>query len=212
MSSFLIIDDFFADPAAVREKALKAKYQRFPGEFPGWRSSRSWIAPEVHSLLKKNAILHRDGKIHCTGAKFQFNGKQHKGRRFIHTDLDYRYLGLVFLSEPVPGREFPGTSFYQHKQTGVDRVDPHNEKWAQSLSGKGNLFQLTLNAEKDRYQFNRWSEAVTLQAKFNRLLFFPAYHYHVNASAWGTTPANGRLVYSFYMDQKLPRAPLIKIK
>jgi hypothetical protein len=198
---FLVLDNFFEDPFAVREKALAKPFTNETGHFPGARSVNEFHFRELHELcLNAGTLLSKSGALKIHSPCFQFMGKGQR-KSYIHSDPMAGYAGIVFLGEK-PGT-YPGTSFFRHKQTGLDSFKSEDKEWIRQTFPNTAAFKSAEDLlDWDRFNTKKWKKVITLDAAFNRLILFPAELLHQNASAWGTNPRNGRLTYNFWLGPK----------
>jgi hypothetical protein len=200
---FLTLDNFFEHPLAVREKALSKPFTNKTGHFPGARSVQEFHFPELKNFCRKaSSLLTAKGEMKILSPCFQFLGKGQR-KSYIHADPLAGYAGIVFLGEK--SGTYPGTSFFRHKQTGLDCFKSANKEWIRKTFPNRAAFRSAENLlDRDRFNTSKWTRILTLDAAFNRLILFPAELLHQNASAWGTNPKNGRLTYNFWLAAKHP--------
>jgi hypothetical protein len=198
---FFVLDNFFKEPFAVREKALAKPFTKKTGHFPGARSVHEFRFPELRALCSNaSALLAEQGALKIESACFQFMGMGQR-KSYIHSDPMAGYAGIVFLANKAD--TYPGTSFFRHNQTGLDSFKSESKKWIRQTFPDMAAFKRTRDLlDRDRFNPNKWTKVITLDATFNRLILFPAHLLHKNASAWGTNPRNGRLTYNFWLSTK----------
>jgi len=198
---FLVLDNFFKDPFAVRETALAKPFTNKTGHFPGARSMKEFRFPELHELcLNASPLLAKNGELKIQSACFQFMGKGQR-KSYIHSDPVAGYAGIVFLADT--SKTYPGTSFFRHNQTGLDSFKSEDKEWIRQSFPSMAAFKRTEDLlDRDRFDAKKWTKLTTLEARFNRLILFPAELLHKNASSWGTNPRNGRLTYNFWLGIK----------
>jgi hypothetical protein len=198
---FLVLDNFFDDPFAVREKALSKPFTNKTGHFPGARSVNEFRFRELHELcLNASPLLAKSGALKIQSACFQFMGKGQR-KSYIHSDPVAGYAGIVFLANKRA--TYPGTSFFRHKQTGLDAFKSENRDWIRTTFPTMADFQAAEDLlDRERFDTKKWTKVTTLDAVFNRLILFPAELLHKNASAFGTNPRNGRLTYNFWLGER----------
>lgn len=199
--NFLVLDNFFKEPFVVREKALAKKFTNKTGYFPGARSVNEFRYPELREFCRNaSPLLAERGELKILSACFQFLGKGQR-KSYIHADPMAGYAGIVFLADK--SGTYPGTSFFRHKQTGLDCFKSENKEWIRQTFPNRKAFKSAEDLlDRDRFNTKKWTRVVTLDAAFNRLILFPAELLHQNASAWGTSPRNGRLTYNFWLGAK----------
>lgn len=198
---FLTLDNFFKDPFSVREKALAKPFTKKTGHFPGARSVNEFHFPELRDFCRKvSPLLANQGKLKIQSPCFQFLGKGQR-KSYIHSDPMAGYAGIVFLGEKAG--TYPGTSFFRHKETGLDSFKSEDKEWIRKTFPTRKSFRSAEDLlDRDRFNTKKWTRVSTLNAAFNRLILFPAELLHQNASAWGTNPRNGRLTYNFWLEKK----------
>lgn len=196
---FLVLDGFFKDPIAVREKALAKPFTNKTGHFPGARSVNEFRFLELREFCRNAGPLLADGgSLKAQSPCFQFLGKGQR-KSYIHADPRAGYAGIVFLGEKTG--TYPGTSFFRHNQTGLDCFKSENQEWIQQTFPNRAAFRNARDLlDRDRFKKEKWTRVTMLDAAFNRLILFPAELLHQNASAWGTNPRNGRLTFNFWLD------------
>lgn len=201
---FLILDNFFENPFAIRETALAKPFTNKTGYFPGARSVNQFRFPELHELcLNAGPLLANGGDLKIQYACFQFMGKGQR-KSYIHSDPVAGYAGIVFLGEK--SGTYPGTNFFRHKQTGLDSFKSEDKEWIKQTFPSRKAYRSAEDLlDRDRFNTKKWVKVTTLEAAFNRLILFPAELLHQNASAWGTNPKNGRLTYNFWLGVKRTR-------
>jgi len=185
----------------VREEALAKPFTKKTGHFPGARSVNEFRFPELREFCRNaSPLLSAQGALKIQSPCFQFLGKGQR-KSYIHSDPMAGYAGIVFLGEK--NGTYPGTSFFRHKQTGLDSFKSEDKKWIRQTFPTMAAFRSAENLlDRDRFNNTKWTKVTTLDAAFNRLILFPAELLHQNASAWGTSPRNGRLTYNFWLGTK----------
>ncbi len=200
--NFLVLDNFFRDPIAVRERALSKPFTNKTGHFPGTRSVNEFRFLELREFCRNaSPLLAERGELKIQSACFQFLGKGQR-KPYIHADPMAGYAGIVFLGHKAGS--YPGTSFFRHKETGLDCFKSENKEWIRETFPNRAAFRNARDIlDRDRFFTpKKWTKVATLDAAFNRLILFPAEQLHQNASAWGTNPRNGRLTYNFWLGAK----------
>jgi hypothetical protein len=198
---FLVLDNFFKEPFVVREKALAKPFTNKTGHFPGARSVHEFRFLELREFCRKaSPLLAERGDLKIQSPCFQFLGKGQR-KSYIHSDPMAGYAGIVFLGEKAG--TYPGTSFFRHKQTGLDCFKSEDKEWIRKKFPNRKAFKSAEDLlDRDRFNTKKWTRVLTLDAAFNRLILFPAELLHQNASAWGTNPKNGRLTYNFWLSAR----------
>jgi hypothetical protein len=94
------------------------------------------------------------------------------------------WAAVLYLNKGHDGE--PGTRFYRHRPTGLDRL------------GRG----IVVDGPppfRDRFDADKWDVTLTVPMQYNRLVLYNAKLFHRNASAWGTNVHDARLVQSFFI-------------
>lgn len=181
-SDLIVIDDFLADPVAVRQFALS---QEFPvkGNYPGGRT-KSFACTEhkqaLEKLVGRRIIYWPDG---FNGAfQYAYDEKATGGRKsWIHRDST-DYSAIIYLTPNAPLES--GTLFYRHKATGAELETPEN---------KGQL-------DSDSNRHDAWEVSDRVGNKFNRLVIFNGRRSHMSGPYFGDSMENCRLFLLFFFD------------
>ena len=190
--SFVVVDDFYPDPHAVRRAALQLDYPETVGvrTFPG-RTSAGRIEPPQFDLLASQLVgeriegRRRPGAFHC---HFRLTQAGETGRYHAHVDPSgLAWVGVVYLS--LPEHCQGGTLFFRHKALGLDRT-PH-EQAALTRLGVGSIAELLARDGPDPAA---WEETMRLAMRFNRAIFYRPWLWHSAGPAFGDAPENARLI------------------
>lgn len=195
-----VIDDFLAEPDAVRAAALSLSYPPASGKhyFPGRNSERRLRLDgldEDVSRLVGSSLRPTEGSAHghCRLAL-----ADDAGRGGVHVDPNH-WSGVLFLSEP-PETGASGTDFFRHLPSGTVRapvnkdelalfgVDSFSEMWSKVITPQ------TLDESK-------WERTRRVEARFNRLVMFRPWMWHNAGPGFGDSLETGRLVYLLFYDE-----------
>lgn len=196
LPAFLMVDDFLANPDAVRAAALGLGYDPATkkGNFPGLLSDRALAIPGVEDAVGR--LIGRPVKpaAGTTHNHCRLTLKGDRGRSGVHVDPCF-YSGILYLSRPEDARG--GTDFYRHRRTGLDRV-PQTE--AQLLAaGYADINQLIEEVVNgDTLKPAKWEPSFTAPMRYNRLILFSPWLFHNSAAGFGDRPENGRLVHLMF--------------
>lgn len=193
----IVIDDIFKDPDKIRAQALKASYSDENKHYPGMRSRLVRIDELNDQMDAIKETLRRSG-MNVDPAPFQTKGVfQYLGansrKLYIHVDLDIQCTGLVYLSNHK--KDYPGTSFFAHKESGLERLD--SVSVFRDLKPGLTMDSAIKMLRRDRFDLSRWKKTLHVPGKYNRLLVFQTNHFHIAEKAWGKTPKDARLTYNF---------------
>ncbi len=196
-TSFVIVDDFLENAAALRDAALKLTYPDLQGAFPGRNSLEriniAGLAEEASRLvgepLKPVSPLESHAKCRLTLAG-------DKGRARVHVDHSH-WSGILFLSRPEDCRG--GTEFFRHRATGTDRA-PDTLEAVRALGFDSYEAMHREIIEKDSVDDSAWDMIMQVPMRFNRLVLLRPWLWHTAGPAFGDRPENGRLVYLMFFD------------
>ena len=194
--SFVMIDDFVADPHELRRQALALGYDPAlkDGNYPGLTSTRALPIPGLDDYVSRAIgakVVPAPGTLH---GHCRLTLKNDRGLSGVHIDPAF-YSGILYLSLPEHCRG--GTDFFRHRRTGLDRV-PTTER-AINMAGYAEvntLIEEVVNADTTRPP--RWERSFTAPMRFNRLILFSPWMFHNAAPGFGDRPENGRLAYLMF--------------
>ncbi|MEK8053283.1 DUF6445 family protein [Ideonella sp. DXS22W] len=175
----LVIDDVYADPMAVRERALAGRFDNSTAYYPGLHAAldeteRAALLPPLVQLL---AVL---GSARCTPADIatDFSIVTTPASEMLalqkHPHVDGTPLaGVCYLN---PDYEV-GTSFFRHRPTGLAfvRDEAEGEAYHRWLDAHGDATQPSSYAVADDHT---WEHLHTTQGRFNRLVMYPGTAFH----------------------------------
>ncbi len=194
--SFTMIDDFVADPHELRRQALALGYEQKDrgANYPGIVSERALPIKGLDDYVSRlvgTRVVGAPGTLH---GHCRLTLKGDRGKSGVHIDPAF-YSGILYLSLPEHCRG--GTDFYRHRRTGLDRVPATREGVAAAGYGDVNgLVEDVVN--RDTMVPSRWEKSFTAPMRCNRLILFSPWMFHNSAAGFGTTPADGRLVYLMF--------------
>ncbi|MEL7110116.1 MAG: DUF6445 family protein [Pseudomonadota bacterium] len=197
LPSLMVIDDFLDNPLAAREQALKLGYptgtQR--GNYAGTTSERPLKISQVSESVSKRVnyrLKGADGTLHMH-TRLTLRGD--KGRTGVHIDPCY-YSGILYLSLPEHCKG--GTDFYEHRKTKLDRVPNRPADLMAAGYPSVNAFVEGV-VNKDTFRAERWTRAMRIPARFNRLILFSPWMFHNAGPGFGTSLQDGRLVCLLFL-------------
>ena len=177
----VIVDDFYQDPASVRDFALSQEFN-VTGNFPSARteSFSTDSAKETIQRLVKN----HGGEI--TYWPEDYNGSYQYttqyDRSWIHADAETTWAGLVYLTPNAPLSA--GTGIFRHKETGLTEAPEDSE--------------VLDNIYKDSQDYTKWEMTDRIANVYNRLVMYRGYQFHQSLDYFGTDKFNGRLFQTFF--------------
>lgn len=202
--SLIIVDDFFNDPQAVRDRALSCDYPEAEGPltFPGRNSSTTFLPTGLDHVM---STLAAEALVGCprpeiSHGKFRITREGDPSRYLVHVDPSYlSWVGVIYLSLPEHCRG--GTAFYRHRALNSDRTPSQAVLQAQGFSSIAALLQ------QDAQEPDRWEHIMTVPMRFNRLLFYRPWMWHSAADAFGQSKTDARLVYLLFFEAASSAAP-----
>lgn len=178
-----IVDDFYADPHAVREFALQQEFESNLDYYKGNRTKEQFIIPGTKEAFEKiiGKKITKWTETHGMCGRFQYCTAE--------DDLVYHcdgqtLAGMVYLTPDAPLS--CGTSLYAHKRTGL-----RNENDFKDI----NVFGETGFFDKTKFEL-----VDTAGNVFNRLVLFDAKCIHSANEYFGTNITNSRLFHLFFFD------------
>lgn len=177
-----IVDDFYADPHAVREFALNQEFEPNLDYYKGSRTKGQFIVPGTKEAFEK--IMGRQitnwTETHGMCGRFQYCTAE--DALVYHCD-GQTFAGMVYLTPDAPFS--CGTSLFAHKKTGLRNENDF---------GEVNVFE---GGFYDRTKFELVDTAGNV---FNRLVIFDAKCIHSANEYFGTNITNSRLFHLFFFD------------
>jgi glycosyltransferase involved in cell wall biosynthesis len=177
-----IVDDFYADPYAVRKFALEQEFEENLDYYKGNRSKNQYIVPGTKEAFEKiiGKKITNWTETHGMCGRFQYCTAQ--------DDLVYHcdgqtLAGMVYLTPDAPVS--CGTSLFAHKKTGLRNENDF---------GDVNVF------EGGFYDKSKFELVDTAGNVFNRLVLFDAKCIHSANDYFGTNITNSRLFHLFFFD------------
>jgi|LauGreSuBDMM15SN_2_FD.fasta_scaffold00193_8 hypothetical protein len=179
--SYIVVDNFYEDPYAIRRLALTQNYEFHPDYHKGKRTEQVFrldgLKENFESILNHKII---NWEKYPVNACFQYciGGDQ----LVYHVDIQ-QYAGIIFLTPDAPPQA--GTSFFRSKYTKKNKV---------AKQGDDIVFK---NGYLDPTEF----ELVDVVGNvFNRLVLFDAHMIHAASTYFGNRLENGRLFQLFFFD------------
>jgi hypothetical protein len=178
----MVVDDFYADPLAVRALGLAGRYDSSLAYYPGLHSSitREHQGPLHLALSNLLAVL---GSLQCRPADISsdFSIVTTPAREMLakqkHPHVDGVPLaGVVYLN---PDFEI-GTSFFRHRPTGQAFVRSLAEQQAYSawMDAFGDQQQPATYAIAQDDGGGAWEHLHSVAGRFNRLVMYPGTAFH----------------------------------
>jgi hypothetical protein len=199
LPSFLMFDDFVANPHELRRQALNLGYSGADkaGNYPGITSDGSLPIPGLDDFVGRAIGTRVRGVPGTLHGHCRLTLRADRGLSGVHVDPAF-YSGILYLS--LPEHAHGGTDFYRHKRTGLERVPTT----AEGIVGAGyadvnDLIEGVVN--RDTLKPAAWERSFTAPMRFNRLILFSPWLFHNSARGFGDTPETGRLAYLMFFER-----------
>jgi len=175
--SLIIVDNFYANPDAVRSFALQQDFD-IKGNFPGVRT-RSFFTQDVKEAIEYN--MQFAGKItnsyEASGFTGAFQLTTAADRTWIHSDPYNMWAGVCYLTPDAPYTG--GTGLFRHKATGE-----HSK----------------ITTDHEGYDYTKYDLFDRIGNKYNRLIIYRGDLFHASLDYFGDHMQNGRLFQTFFFD------------
>jgi hypothetical protein len=196
----IVVDDFYADPAAVRDFCFRTcrfrSAERY--NYPGWEGHKGANPPELEKALA--SIV--GGDIEVDDERFTWGGfrliTEESGRNpAVHADSGADWAGLVYLTPDAPASG--GTGLFRHRATGLE--SPPTDAQARSLGfSDADTFDREVirpqKCDQDAWELISWVAPI-----YNRLLLFRGREcYHAPLAGFGSTAERARLTHNFFFN------------
>ena len=201
--SYAVVDDFYADPDAVRQLAMDVGQWQAPIAKDGLSYSREtandfWNADIVgrfESII--GAKLAFDPQLMSFGV-FSYYDSTAATNVTTHFD-DTEWSSIVYLVRPEHCSG--GLSFFRHRDTGLS--GPPDDDTARGLGYSGREDFLTRTYFPDKLHPQAWEETEHLPMEYNRLVLLRSGTlFHRASSGFGSSPETGRLTQRFFFEQQ----------
>lgn len=177
----LIIDDFYADPEAVRASALQANYDMSIAQYPGRHATLDPRSPELRAVLEtlaRTATMLGDRAYKAADFISDFSIVTTRPGDLLaiqkHPHIDPTpVLGIVYLT---PG-SIEGTCFFHNDMLGTHVVVSAEQ---QRAYGEW-IDQYSKKLAPPGYNFDDhpvWKKIHTIEPVFNRFVLYPGNVFH----------------------------------
>ena len=198
LPTYIVIDNFYADPDAVRKFALEQEFEEHPTQHKGKRTNGVYRTEEQRLKFERILRCKIDQKAWNdspdTHGCFQYCLPGDK--LVYHCDLQ-TYAGIIFLTPDAPPE--CGTSLFRSKVNKVMRPD---DPFAIKRTGKSEVelaTEIFKNGFYDETQFELVDKVGNI---YNRLVLFNGKNIHAASGYFGDSKENGRLFQLFFFDIK----------
>lgn len=185
-SRAFVVDNFYKDPYAVRNFALKQDFHDDPG-YIGRRTRKQFFIPGIkqkfEEIMGRRITLWEE---YGMNARFQHN---YAGERLVYHCDEQMWGGMIYLTPNAPPQ--CGTSTWMHRETRV-----HHNSLVDWESGQGaKIFPGDTYCDRTRFE-----EVDRFGNIFNRLVIFSGGCLHSATEYFGSNKENSRLWHMFFFD------------
>ena len=176
-----VVDNFYADPFAVRQHALSLEFNNDLRFYKGLRTSNCQRGPEIKSSFEQ--IIGEPITVwdeHLYNGCFQITTAEDP--QVYHCDQQ-RWAAMIYLTPAAPFQS--GTRLHIHKETWLTHGNEPNIGDA----FKGGFYDST-----------KFDTVADVGNVFNRLVIMDAKHIHSAGTYFGNSKETGRLIQLFFFD------------
>jgi hypothetical protein len=198
------IDDFYKYPNKIRNHYLKKDFKSHDSIYRTW-----YYNPELknnfelinffENLTNKKISVDKWNIFTKNNANGFLQYMTNADDPCIHTDTRSDYGGVVYLGDNQHPQS--GTSFYQHKATGI-KFKPTDKELKMLSPEKLEQYRYynknDLWIEGQNPQFHKWQKYYQCNNKFNRAIIFNSRRYHCAEKGYGTNKYNCRFFQTFF--------------
>ena len=176
-----VVDNFYSDPYAVREYALKQEFKPEIEYFKGSRSLDQYFIPGTKEAFERiMGIKIREWESHGMCGRFQYCTAQDP---LVYHNDGQTWAAMIYLNPDAP--YCTGTSLYASKNGARRTSDPQysDEVYAGGF-----------------YDETKFELVDSIGNVFNRLFIFDAQNIHAASKYFGQTKEDSRLFHIFFFD------------
>jgi hypothetical protein len=194
-TSLIVVDDFLAQPDAMRRDALGLEYPDLEGPFPGRNSLERLQLPgltETVSGLTGERLRPLDPPMSHMKCRVTLASDPVDAQ--VHIDPGY-WSGILYLSRPQDCRG--GTRFYRHRGTGSERA-PLTIDECRAMGFEDAKAMQAGMVERDGKDPSKWEQVMEVPMRFNRLVLLRPWLWHTAGPGFGKSLEDGRLIYVMF--------------
>jgi len=176
-----VVDNFYSDPYAVREYALKQEFKPEIEYFKGSRSINQYFVPGTKEAFERiMGIKIREWESHGMCGRFQYCTSQDP---LVYHNDGQTWAAMIYLNPDAP--YCTGTSLYASKNGARRTSDPN---FTDDVFAGG------------FYDETKFELVDSIGNVFNRLIIFDAQNIHAASKYFGQTKEDSRLFHIFFFD------------
>jgi hypothetical protein len=196
----IVVDDFYADPDAVRSTALSSSFASMGKyNYPGWQADRALSSEAVWQRLDDLVGVPLDRDVSGAFGAFRIISEATGNRTKVHADSESDWAALVYLTPNAPPS--CGTGFYRHRPSGF--IGPPTDEQARE---HGSADAAEFDREVARPDMNdpaKWELMGQVSPVYNRFVAFRGRElFHAPLGGCGVEPQDCRLTQIFFFDEK----------
>ena len=175
-----VVDNFYADPMAVRNFALKQEFVKEKDYYKGCRTKHQYFLPGTKEAFEKiMGIQIREWESHGMCGKFQYCTAQDS---LVYHHDGQTWAAMIYLTPDAPYD--CGTSLFASKN-GARKSSDANIRTA---------------FDGGFYDSTKFDLIDSIGNVFNRLFIFDAQNIHAASKYFGQTIEDSRLFHIFFFD------------
>lgn len=190
-----IEDNFFKNPYAIRNLALKQRYTTEGFNYPGVRSAApsdisNIIFSKIKSVTQDSNLILGSSNFQCVTKKF--------GEGIIHHD-DSKYICIIYLSSEPPANSGTEVCDYDQSRDTFPMPEVLRRK-TEFYEEPDNLIKRFTYARLRRWKNSHYKPMAKIPNKFNRFVLFPGRRFHRAQNSFGTSIENARLTLVSFVE------------
>lgn len=202
MVTLQVIDDFYPEPQQVRDFALEHDFSgglSFDGNtYPGTIKPKT---PEFTEYLRQTLQNAISANVTIRGTAFVSSKAGELTEQWIHADsICAKWAAVIYLFD---GHHDHGTALWRHKKSGCCLQDQQfYDALGVDISKPDQVDALVKRIKTEGEDKSFWQMAGFTEAKFNRLIVYPAKHFHSRypRHSFGKTVETSRLIQVCFFD------------
>jgi len=201
---FVVIDDFYKDPRAMRSAALGLEYSAQSGHtYPGRNSSTPILDSQITDAVSQAVGTPLEPNSTQLCGHFRTSTASDTFEQDVHVDPepDNLWAGVLYLNTPKQCEGRPGTITWRHKRLGIESVPMSREEGrALGFSSYEDVRRELIYG--DGLDRSKWDMVNYAAMRFNRLVLFRPTDWHSHGENFGSTLEDCRLVQIFFWRRK----------
>lgn len=183
--SIIVIDNFYKDPYAIRNKVLNNTEFNVKGNYPGFRTDCLLDWEEFSNIKERfENIVGKKIKYWPRNYNSSFQYVTEDMSSWIHRDLT-EWSAVIYMTPHAPFDA--GTNTYSHKQLKIEKESEGTSEQIQKMN-------------VDSRNYDNWYMVDSIGNKFNRCILFKGKRSHQSGTYFGTNKENSRLFQTYFFD------------